>query len=124
LNALFYTHDNGAGPVTSEILLSHGNYCYGGFSLGSGVNQPSRRTSEAIETSCPSGFYPLSSRGKLSEHSSQDRTTAFNHFMATPKIIDGRTPAALVEIKLERWIEWNEMADRSGGLSLPVLFAA
>jgi hypothetical protein len=44
--------------------------------------------------------------------------------MATPKIIDGRTPAALVEIKLERWIEWNEMADRSGGLSLPVLFAA
>jgi rhamnogalacturonan endolyase len=37
LNALFYTHNNGAGPVTSEILLSRGNYYYGGFSLGTGV---------------------------------------------------------------------------------------
>lgn len=47
LDAVTYTHKNSGVPQTSEVLLGHGQYYYGGFMLGSGVYDYSLATDPA-----------------------------------------------------------------------------
>jgi rhamnogalacturonan endolyase len=47
LNSLSYTYNNNGTSKTSEILLNHGQYYYGGFMLGSGTYEYSLATDPA-----------------------------------------------------------------------------